>query len=98
MNLIPRHRVLARSVHCTCPCDAHSRLSLMSSLNLADIVDLSKTSLLISLLSITFNPIAWNIVARNGSNSIHGILFGLLTRHGESRIQKQDHHSVVPGK
>ncbi|THH05680.1 hypothetical protein EW145_g4623 [Phellinidium pouzarii] len=28
-------------------------------------VDLSKTSLLVSLASISFNPLAWNIVARN---------------------------------
>lgn len=38
------------------------------------IVDTSATSLYISLLSIAFNPIAWNIVARNGkvpSKSIH---------------------------
>lgn len=37
-------------------------------------VDLSKTSLLVSLASITFNPLAWNIVARNGK------LFPEITR------------------
>ena len=30
------------------------------------IIDTSATSLYISLLSIAFNPTAWNIVARNG--------------------------------
>lgn len=30
------------------------------------IVDTSATSLYISLLSISFNPTAWNVVARNG--------------------------------
>src|ERR1700730_170298 len=33
---------------------------------LIDILDLSQRSLLISLLIITFNPLAWNVVARNG--------------------------------
>lgn len=32
-------------------------------------VDFSKTSLLVSLASITFNPLAWNIVARNGTST-----------------------------
>ena len=31
------------------------------------LVDVNKTSLLLSLLAISFNPIAWNIVARNGT-------------------------------
>jgi hypothetical protein len=31
-----------------------------------DNVDWSKKSLLLSLVSIAFNPTAWNIVARNG--------------------------------
>lgn len=32
----------------------------------SSIADASVTSLYISLLSIVFNPAAWNIVARNG--------------------------------
>lgn len=34
--------------------------------HLSSLVDWQQISLLISLLSITFNPTAWNIVARNG--------------------------------
>ncbi|KAJ7886658.1 phospholipid methyltransferase [Mycena leptocephala] len=33
--------------------------------SLAELVDLSQTSLLVSILSILFNPVAWNIVAQN---------------------------------
>jgi phosphatidylethanolamine N-methyltransferase len=35
-------------------------------MSLSALVDTSKSSLFISLASITFNPTAWNIVARNG--------------------------------
>jgi hypothetical protein len=38
-------------------------------MSLSALVDTSKTSLLLSLGSITFNPTAWNIVARNGKPS-----------------------------
>lgn len=37
--------------------------------NFGSFVDLDKKSLTISLLSIAFNPTAWNIVARNGKRS-----------------------------
>ncbi len=40
-------------------------------MSLSALVDASKTSLFLSLGSITFNPTAWNIVARNGmTNSV----------------------------
>ena len=35
-------------------------------MSLSALVDASKLSLFLSLASITFNPTAWNIVARNG--------------------------------
>lgn len=38
----------------------------MTSLDFNGLIDLDKASLTLSLLSITFNPTAWNIVARNG--------------------------------
>jgi hypothetical protein len=38
-------------------------------MSLSALVDTSKTSLFLSLGSITFNPTAWNIVARNGKPS-----------------------------
>ena len=38
-------------------------------MSLSALVDPSKQSLFLSLGSITFNPIAWNIVARNGTSS-----------------------------
>ena len=31
------------------------------------LVDVNQTSLYLSLLAISFNPLAWNIVARNGT-------------------------------
>ncbi|EAU87684.1 methylene-fatty-acyl-phospholipid synthase [Coprinopsis cinerea okayama7 len=37
----------------------------MTSLDFNGLIDLDKASLTLSLLSITFNPTAWNIVARN---------------------------------
>ncbi len=37
-------------------------------MSLSALVDASKTSLFLSLGSITFNPTAWNIVARNGKS------------------------------
>jgi hypothetical protein len=36
---------------------------------LGALLDVSKPSLYLSLASITFNPTAWNIVARNGKPS-----------------------------
>src|SRR6266852_5156135 len=38
-------------------------------MSLSALVDASKTSLFLSLGSITFNPTAWNIVAINGKSS-----------------------------
>lgn len=35
----------------------------------ADLIDLSKRSLWISAASILFNPLYWNIVARNGASA-----------------------------
>ncbi|PPQ93496.1 hypothetical protein CVT25_005237 [Psilocybe cyanescens] len=47
------------------------------------LVDVSKTSLLISLLAITFNPTAWNIVARNEyRNKTITRIFGGNARYG----------------
>lgn len=33
-------------------------------------IDTSKTSLWISVFAIAFNPIAWNIIARNGTQLV----------------------------
>ena len=41
------------------------------------LVDVNKTSLLLSLLAISFNPIAWNIVARNGTWHLFFFFSGL---------------------
>ena len=41
-------------------------------------VDLSKPSLYLSLASITFNPTAWNIVARNGESLCSNPRFSVL--------------------
>jgi hypothetical protein len=38
----------------------------VAAMSLSALIDTSKTSLFISLGSITFNPTVWNIVARNG--------------------------------
>jgi hypothetical protein len=38
-------------------------------MSLSALVDTSKSSLFLSLVSITFNPTVWNIVARNGKSS-----------------------------
>ncbi|KDR78184.1 hypothetical protein GALMADRAFT_245218 [Galerina marginata CBS 339.88] len=47
------------------------------------LVDLSKTSLIVSVLSIAFNPTAWNIVAQNEyRNKTITRLFGGNTRYG----------------
>ena len=40
-------------------------------MQLTDLVDFSKPSLFISLGSIAFNPLAWNIVAQNGACRAH---------------------------
>ena len=51
------------------------------------VLDLSQASLLASLLSIPFNPVAWNIVAQNGAASLSCMTHNpFLTFH--SRIQK----------
>ncbi|TFK27279.1 methylene-fatty-acyl-phospholipid synthase [Coprinopsis marcescibilis] len=53
------------------------------SLDFATLLDLSKSSLLLSLFAITFNPTAWNIVARNEyRNKTITKLFGGNTRYG----------------
>jgi len=47
------------------------------------LVDVNKTSLLLSLLAISFNPIAWNIVARNEHrNKTITRIFGGNARYG----------------
>ncbi|KAJ7166664.1 phospholipid methyltransferase-domain-containing protein [Mycena filopes] len=47
------------------------------------LVDLNQTSLLVSLLSIIFNPVAWNIVAQNEyRNKTITRIFGGNARHG----------------
>jgi len=47
------------------------------------VLDWSKTSLFLSLLSITFNPTAWNIVARNEyNNKTITRIFGGNARNG----------------
>ncbi|KIY44874.1 phospholipid methyltransferase [Fistulina hepatica ATCC 64428] len=47
------------------------------------LVDLTKPSLYVSLLSLAFNPVAWNIVARNEyHNKTITCLFGGNARHG----------------
>lgn len=44
-------------------------LLLTMVVSLESLVDLNRTSLLVSLLSIIFNPVAWNLVAQNGDQS-----------------------------
>jgi len=52
-------------------------------LNIHSLVDVNKTSLLLSLLAISFNPIAWNIVARNEHrNKTITRIFGGNARYG----------------
>ncbi|KAJ7044902.1 phospholipid methyltransferase-domain-containing protein [Mycena alexandri] len=52
-------------------------------LSVESLVDLSQTSLLVSLLSIVFNPVAWNIVAQNEyRNKTITRLFGGNARYG----------------
>ncbi|KAJ7157939.1 phospholipid methyltransferase [Mycena crocata] len=47
------------------------------------VVDLTQTSLLVSLLSILFNPVAWNIVAQNEyRNKTITRMFGGNARYG----------------
>ena len=46
--------------------DPHAQTMASS---LSTLVDFSKSSLLISVAAIAFNPTAWNIVARNGASS-----------------------------
>ena len=48
--------------------DVHHMSLTMSSL--LSYVDTSKPSLWITLFAITFNPTAWNIVARNGASNL----------------------------
>ncbi|KAJ7468747.1 phospholipid methyltransferase, partial [Mycena latifolia] len=51
--------------------------------SLVDLVDFTQTSLLVSLLSILFNPIAWNIVAQNEyRNKTITRMFGGNARYG----------------
>src|SRR6266702_647175 len=62
-------------------------------MSLLALVDTSKTSLFLSLASITFNPTAWNIVARNGKPVAPPDCFfpGPELTTGQ-RISQQDHH------
>jgi len=47
------------------------------------LVDVNKTSLLLSIIAITFNPVAWNIVARNEHrNKTITRIFGGNARYG----------------
>ena len=55
------------------------------------LVDVNKTSLLLSLLAISFNPIAWNIVARNGACQFFLVCPMLI--YVLNRTQKQDHYT-----
>ncbi|RDB23564.1 Phosphatidyl-N-methylethanolamine N-methyltransferase [Hypsizygus marmoreus] len=58
-------------------------MAVFSSLDLASLVDISKSSLTLALLSIAFNPTAWNVVARNEyRNKTITRLFGGNTRYG----------------
>ena len=62
------------------------------------LVDVNKTSLLLSLLAISFNPIAWNIVARNGTWHFFFFFFWSCAMLKCSfifmnRIQKQNYHA-----
>ncbi|KAJ7819195.1 phospholipid methyltransferase [Mycena olivaceomarginata] len=51
--------------------------------SLESLVDLNRTSLLVSLLSIIFNPVAWNLVAQNEyRNKTITRLFGGNTYYG----------------
>lgn len=43
-------------------------------------IDTSKTSLWISVFAIAFNPIAWNIIARNGKDAAQLVLFHYTDR------------------
>ncbi|KAG5650398.1 hypothetical protein H0H81_012388 [Sphagnurus paluster] len=44
---------------------------MSSSSDLSSIIDFSKSSLALAVLSIAFNPTAWNIVAQNGMSFTH---------------------------
>ena len=52
----------------------------VATMSLSALVDASKTSLLLSLGSITFNPTVWNIVARNGRSCVFSALLELSPR------------------
>ena|SRR5882757_5951995 len=70
LYVIARILIFAASViHATfCRFVLNHNLAIMSAL-----LDVSKTSLFLSLGSITFNPTAWNIVARNGKPGLSHI-------------------------
>lgn len=52
----------------------------VATMSLSALVDAFKTSLLLSLGSITFNPTVWNIVARNGRSCVFSALLELSPR------------------
>jgi hypothetical protein len=56
-------------------------IRMTASISLIDYVDFSKTSLAISLLSIVFNPTAWNIIARNGRRFVIQIFVFSSLKH-----------------
>jgi hypothetical protein len=53
-------------------------------------IDWNQPTLFISLASIAFNPLAWNIVARNGASSSVQFCFVTLTQLSWFRIPQQD--------
>lgn len=59
------------------------------------LVDVNKTSLLLSLLAISFNPIAWNIVARNGTCHFLSSSSLFMFFFFWNRTQKQNHHTYI---
>ena len=73
-------------------------------MSLSALIDSSKISLFLSLGSITFNPTAWNIVARNGepSSNVRPPFASMIADHHflplstylcAKRIPQQDNHS-----
>ena len=89
-----RNAVVSRPVTYATPRLAGlSSTTTLAIMSLNALLDASKTSLLLSLASITFNPTAWNIVARNGKpgppTRSH------MTDQRRARVPQQDNHPLI---
>ncbi|KAJ7145697.1 phospholipid methyltransferase [Mycena epipterygia] len=76
---------------------------------LDSLVDFTQTSLLVSLLSILFNPVAWNIVAQNeyrnktitrifGGNARYGCYFLAVTIFSFGMFRDALYHRALAGQ